>query len=219
MPEDTSYRVHSVSVVVTAEFHNPSILNRDFLVSNGIVPKDWEVVEAITTPPVSIVRYSNGIQWNVDQSRLTIDENCGAPFQNEYQVHRLAVAYLDTLPHVPYRSLGLNCVVSIKQDNPTQWLTQRFLRSGPWVEWEAKALNMVPKFTLNTHDAVCHLSFSAGQTTPPQGKPEAAVIATANLHHAGPLDVNGLKTAIAQWSRHQSLVISALDKLLKRPQA
>ena len=87
MPEDTPYRVHSVSVVVTAEFHNPSILNRDFLVSNGIVPKDWEVVEAITTPPVSIVRYSNGIQWNVDQSRLTVDENCGAPFQNEYLVH------------------------------------------------------------------------------------------------------------------------------------
>ena len=219
MPEDTPYRVHSVSVVVTAEFHNPSILNRDFLVSKGIVPKDWEVVEAITTPPVSIVRYGKGIQWTVDQSRLTVVENCGAPFRNEYLVHRLVVAYLEKLPHVPYRSLGLNYVVSIKQDDPTQWLTQRFLRSGPWIESEPKVLSMVPKFTLNAHDAVCYLSFSAGQTTPPQGKPEAAVIATANMHHAGPLDVNGLKTAIAQWHRHQSFVISALDKLLKRQQA
>ena len=30
--------VHSVSVVVTAEFHNPSILNSDFLESKEIVP-------------------------------------------------------------------------------------------------------------------------------------------------------------------------------------
>ncbi len=41
MPEDTSYWLHTVSVVVTAEFHNPSILNPDFLVSREIIPADW----------------------------------------------------------------------------------------------------------------------------------------------------------------------------------
>ena len=218
MPEDTPYRVHSVSVVVTAEFHNPSILNRDFLVLNGIVPKDWEVVEAITTPPVSIVRYSNGIQWNVDQSRLTIDENCGSPFQNEYLVHRLAVAYLETLPHVPYRSLGLNYVVSIRQDEPEQWLSQRFLRSGPWTEQEPKVLGMVPKFTLNAQGAACHISFSAGQNTPPQGESESSIIVSSNIHHAGPLNLEGLRSAIRDWPVKQDFFISALDSLLRQPQ-
>ena len=65
MPEDTSYWLHTVSVVVTAEFHNPSILNPDFLVSREIIPADWVVTEAVTTPPVSVVRYNNGIQWVV----------------------------------------------------------------------------------------------------------------------------------------------------------
>ena len=218
MPEDTPYRVHSVSVVVTAEFHNPSILNRDFLMSNGIVPKDWEVVEAITTPPVSIVRYSNGIQWNVDQSRLTVEENCGSPFQNEYLAHRLAVAYLETLPHVPYRSLGLNYVVSIKQDDPEHWLSQRFLRPGPWTEREPKVLGMVPKFTLDAHGAACHLSFSAGQNTPPQGEPESSVIVSGNIHHPGPLNLEGLRSAIRHWPEKQDFFISALDNLLRQPQ-
>ena len=214
MPEDTPYRVHSVSVVVTAEFHNPSILNRDFLVSKGIVPKDWEVVEAITTPPVSIVRYAKGVQWTVDQSRLTVVENCGAPFRNEYLVHRLVVAYLEKLPHVPYRSLGLNYVVSIKQDDPEQWLSHRFLRSGPWIESEPKVLSMVPKFTLNAHGAVCHLSFSAGQNTPNRGEPETAVIVSCNIHHAGPLNLEGLRSAIRHWPEKQDFFISALDNLL-----
>ena len=33
--------LHSMSVVVTAEHHNPSILNKDFLINSGIVPQDW----------------------------------------------------------------------------------------------------------------------------------------------------------------------------------
>lgn len=217
MPEDTLYRLHSVSVVVTAEFHNPSILNQDFLVSKGIVPEGWKVTEAITTPQISVVSYSNGIRWTVEQPKLTVVENCGPLFQNEYRVYGLVAAYLDKLPHTPHRSLGLNCVVSIKQDDPERWLTQRFLKPGPWIEGEPKVLGMVPKFTLDAGEAVCHLSFSAEQATPPQGEPETAVIVNSNMHHAGPLDAKGLQAAIDQWPSRQIFVTAALDKFLRRP--
>ena len=216
MPKDNLYRLHSVSVVVTAESHNPSILNPDFLVSQGIVPETWKVAEAITIPPVSVVSYRNGIRWTVEQPKLTVVENCGPFFQNEYRVYGLVAAYLEKLPHVPYRSLGLNCVVSIKQDDPEWWLTQRFLKSGLWIEGEPKVLRMVPKFTLDAGEAVCHLSFTGGQTTPSQGEPETAVIVKSNMHHAGPLDVNGLKTAINQWRSRQDFVTGALEKFLGR---
>ena len=83
---ETPYWLHSVSVVVTAEFHNPSILNPDFLTSNEIVPPDWTVTEAVTTPPVSMVRYDNAIQWIVDQSNLTVTEICESPFRDDYHV-------------------------------------------------------------------------------------------------------------------------------------
>ena len=218
MPQAPPYWLHSVSVVVTAEFHNPSILNPDFLVSKEIVPEDWEVSETITTPSVSIVSYNQGIQWTVDQSKLTVVENCESSFRNDYCVYALVNAYLAKLPHVPYRSLGLNCVVSINQSDPEQWLIQQFLQLGPWLEGEPKVLGMVPKFSLDAGDAVCNLSFSAGQSTPPQGEPETAVIASSNVHHAGPLDTNGLHMAIDRWPEKQDFVISALNKLLKQPQ-
>lgn len=218
MNEDTPFWLHSVSLVVTAEFHNPSILNPDFLVSNKIVPKDWEVADAITTPQVSVVRYRNGIEWTVEQSKLIVVEGRETPFQDNYRVHRLVTNYLQKLPYVPYRSLGLNCVVSVKQEAPAQWLTQRFLKAGPWIKRAPRVVGMMPKFTLNGHGAVCHLSFRPGKTTAQQGQPDDGVIVNANMHHAGPLNVNGLRQAIKQWPRHQSFVISALDKLLKRPQ-
>ena len=46
MSENPPISLHSVSVVVTAQFHNPSILNPDFLESREIVPADWTVADS-----------------------------------------------------------------------------------------------------------------------------------------------------------------------------
>ncbi len=218
--EETPYWLHSVSVVVTAEFHNPSILNPDFLTSREIAPSDWVVTEAVTTPPVSMVRYDNGIQWTVDQSNLTVTEICESLFRDDYRVHGLVTAYLSILPHVPYRSLGLNWVVSLKRENPAQWLIRRFLKSGAWLEGRPPIIGLEPRFVMEAEDAICHLSLNEGQVQNPNGEDqEGAVIANVNLHHGGPLDADGLNAAISRWRERQDFVISALDKLLRRMQA
>ena len=217
--QQTPYRLHSVSVVVTAEFHNPSILNPDFLVSREIVPSGWVVTEAVTTPPVSVVQYDNGIQWMVDQSNLTVTEICESPFKDNYHVYGLVSAYLAKLPHVPYRSLGLNCVASLKQDHPAKWLIERFLKLGTWFEGEPEIIGLEPSFVMDAGDAMCNLSLREGWVQNPNGEDqESAVIASVNVHHAVPLDADGLNEAIDQWSQRQCFVISALDKLLIQTQ-
>ena len=218
MSEDTPYRLHAVSVVVTAEFHNPSILNPDFLGSRGIVPEDWKATEAITTPPVSIVRYGDQVQWMVDQSKLTVTETCESTFRDHYLVYGLVKAYLAELPHVAYRSLGLNCVASMKQDDPEQWLTQRFLKPGAWLEGKPAIVGLKPNFAMDAGDAACNLTLSEGETQQVEDGPEKAIIVTANVHHDGPLDVDRLCVAIDRWPERQVFVISALDKLLRSRQ-
>lgn len=218
MPEDAPYLLHSVSVVVTAEYHNPSILTHDFLQSREIVPPEWEPAEAITTPPVSSVRYPQGIHWIVGQSNLTVTENCESPFRDDYLVYEIICKYLGHLPHVNYRDLGLNCVVSRKQNLPEEWLTERFLRPGTWSEYGQESPRMVPRFILNSGAVVCNLSFDAGAVTLSGGKSNPAVIVNVNMHHRGPLDVGDLRMAIGRWKERQEFVISALDKLLKRSQ-
>ena len=146
MPEKPVFWLHSVSVVITAQFHNPSILNQDFLVSQAIVPSNWEVAQAVTTPAVSIVGYRNGIQLIVDEGKLTIVEDCKSSFQDEYHAHKVVSAYLNKLLHVPYRSLGLNCRVSMKQENPKDWLMHHFLKPGNWSRGNPIVRSMVPKF-------------------------------------------------------------------------
>ncbi len=207
MADEPRVRLHSVSVVVTAEFHNPSILNPHFLVSHGIVPEDWTVTETLTTPPVSVVKYANGIAWTVDQSRLTVTENCGPVFGDSYRSHALVDAYLQRLPHVPYRALGLNCQVSMLASNPRRWLIARF--AVEWLQHNRMIRGMRPAFSLDADDAVCHISFVDAAR---DGVP--CVDAECNMHHEGPLDVDGLRAGIASWPKRQAFLVSILDTLL-----
>ena len=208
MADESSVRLHSVSVVVTAEYHNPSILNPDFLVSRGIVPADWSVAETLTTPPMSVVKYTNGIAWTVDQSRLTVTENCGPAFRDHYESHALVTTYLERLPHVPYRGLGLNCQVSTSQDDPERWLVERF--AVDWLRDDPQVRGMRPAFALNAEDAVCNISFAEGTRND-----SPCVAAECNLHHPGPLDVDGLRAAIARWPERQRFIVSTLGRLLE----
>ena len=101
--------------------------------SRGIVPEDWTLREAVAIPPLSLLRYDNGIQWIVDQSRLNVIEDCKGEFQDNYLVHDMVDKYLGIVTHAPYRSLGLNWVVSIEQERPSSWLLEKFLRKNLWV--------------------------------------------------------------------------------------
>ncbi len=210
MADESSIRLHNVSVVVTAEYHNPSILHPGFLVSREIVPKDWSVAEAVTTPSVSVVQYTNGITWTVNESRLTVTEACGPAFKEHYEVHGLAMAYLQLLPHVPYRGLGLNCQVSALRADPKRWLIDRFAVN--WLRDDAQVQGMKPTFELNARDAVCNITFvdAIREDNP-------CIVVDCNVHHLGPLEVEGLQAANKRWAERQQFIVSALEKLLENP--
>ncbi len=214
MSSESPFWLHSVSVVVTAEFHNPSILNHSFLVSEGIVPREWEFEDAIATPPFSVLRYSNGIQWIVEQSKLIVTEMPESSFQDKYLVHELASTYLEKLPHVPYRSLGLNCELSIGCENPQHWLKQQFLNPDIPFDVNLNTLSIVPKESLGTSEAQLHLTFNVRDVERGTADPKSSVVIDCNVHHEGPLDSSGLRTEIQQWPNAQGHIVSVLSKLL-----
>lgn len=209
MPEELCLRLESVSVVVTAEFHNPSILNPDFLVSRDIVPADWKVSETLTTPPVSVVKYDNGVEWAVDQSRLNVSEKVGPTFDGPFRVHTLAAKYLTKLPHVPYRGLGLNCQVSMKGFDPRTWLLKRFAPS--WLQLEPIVRGLSPRLVLDAGDAVCHCSL-----VDTLREDDRHVVADCSVHHKGLQDVESLCAAISRWPDRQAWIIEVLDRLMVR---
>ena len=217
MPDKSHYWLHSVSVVVTAEFHNPSILSPDFLKANRIVPENWEPGDVITTPQFSNLQFQNGIAWTVDQSKLTVVDTCESVFRTDYRAraYDLVASYLRVLPHVPYRSLGLNFVVTIRRDDPLNWLTERYLRDDFRLLRLPNRLTMVPRFTIPVDDGIlCSLSLEAGTSQLDGSHSQPAVIANCNVHHEGIRDTDLICQAINQWPKRQEFVTVILNQLL-----
>lgn len=211
MTDESDVWLHSASVVILAESHNPSILNKDFLVMHSIVPEEWSVVETVVTPMLSVVRYANGTRLQVDGQRLEIAEECDLPFRKYVndRLYNLAVSYVETLPHVPYRGLGINYTVSIIRQDPLQWITKRFLKFYPWNE----EFYMTPRFSVNMREATLNLGIHSKKLLR-EGNSERSVVVDCNIHYSEQFDAVSLRGKIHGWSNEKERIADALDRIL-----
>ena len=210
MTDENMFTLRSLSVVILGEYHNPSIINPDFVVSNNIIPKSWKIVETITTPGLSVLRYANGIQVIVDPSRLTILEERNEQFleHNSSDIHSVAAKYVNKLPHIPYRSLGLNCLVSMTRDDSKRWLTERFLKSYPW----ASKIYMMPKFIIDKKEKTLNLNFTYRHTSPDEN---SEIVIDCNTHYSGSFTSELLCEKINEWPACQNDVKTMLTTFLQ----
>ncbi len=197
-----NFELVQFSVVVLGKVHNPSILNPDFLAIQEIVPKGWEwEIEGspITTPPMAVVRYTNGVSITVDPNRLQLSDLQAGDNPLESKIVEMARRYIETLKHIRYSAVGLNFHGVLGIPDPESYLKNRFLKAGPWDApvrpLEAAGFRLVyllPEgrlvFSIDSGEASVGQAFSLpinqqpGEAAP-QGKDrEHAIIVSANFH-------------------------------------
>lgn len=105
-------KLRKASIVILAQAHNPSIISPDWVRKVLLIKESPS--NFVHTPPFSLFD-SASFLVSVDTNRLELvtkvldDEHistCG----------QAASAYLRTLPHIPYRSLGLNYIWEYSSD-------------------------------------------------------------------------------------------------------
>ncbi|QMU55836.1 MAG: hypothetical protein GKS04_01350 [Candidatus Mycalebacterium zealandia] len=139
MPEiPFKIKLSSVSVVILAKDHNPTIVNPDFLKNHDIVGSDWEIADnqpSLTTPVNSIVSFKNGVQWDVNPERCTIKERVEGDFKDSYLIQNCTKKFVEVLLHVPYHAIGINWHIFFEFKNQEvvfTWFKRRFLKEGKW---------------------------------------------------------------------------------------
>lgn len=121
----------NTSVVVLAKHHNPTILHPSFLSSEGIVPSDWELADQpVSTPVFAMVKYKNGIVFNVEQNRFQVRQDEPKDDAGESELPSLAYKYVQKLPHVKYEAVGINFKGFIECADPETLVMDRFLKLG-----------------------------------------------------------------------------------------
>lgn len=208
-----TWYLHWVNVVILAEFHNPSILNPDFLKGNGIVPQEWEPVEVLTTPAFSSIKFSNNVVVFVDRERLDVRIECDGEFLETYKIHDLAANYVNILPHVRYTTMGLNWQISTKTEEPEKFILERFLKSEAWKESGLTLLKSAVNLSFEVEGAVCMLYFAPGQSKMGD-KEHPAVIMNINFHYKGPFKAEEINNILQQWKARENYLLGILPKLL-----
>lgn len=181
-------KILNESVVIIAEDHNPSILHPFFLSDQSIVPKEWAYApDLICSPPFSIVRYTNGITFTVENKKFQVMKSPPTPRLKDSEVPECASKYINVLPHVRYTAVGMNFGAILENPDPSTFLVQQFLNKGPWNSGEqlVKGLSLVLVYSAD--GGILNLSCSPVNTLSDSSHTTVTgIIVNANYHFVLP---------------------------------
>ena len=203
----SEFKVESVSVVLVARHHNPSIINPDFLKQNGIINEAWEPASApIATAPMAQINFKN-VQWLVDIDRCLIQENVDGEFQESYSIHECAKKYASVLRYIPYIAIGLNWQLSVAMSDAPNWFRQQFLKPG---EWHNKLQPAIFSFRLHVDKrTICTLSMNIA---------EAAILIDYNFHvdlGNSSDKVNTISDIVDNWKNYQTFTQKTIKEYFR----
>ncbi len=215
-------RLLNFSIVVVGHSHNPSILNPDFMARTGIVPSDWgwDLDEPVfSTPPLSQVRYKNGITIVCEPSKLRITESAEPADPATSRIQEIAIGYVKALPHVPYSAVGVNFTAALEKGDPTRFLIQAFLQSGPWNTEAHHLSGLGLRLVYPLNGGHLTISLDAGEIGEgSQQNRKSVVVMDANFHHDCASEdrvteiVGHLKRSLEFWNEYQRVVSDIMGK-------
>jgi len=201
----------SSAVVVVAKAHNPSVLHPAFLKLQKIVSEQWELLgQPLSTPAISIVKYSNGISFVAENTKLVIREDSQNP---THIVQELATKYVESLPHVHYTAVGINFDGFIECEAPDQWLRNRFLKEGPGNNDELKPTDLSFKFVYPIDNGILNLSCDSGIVRTKDGEAQCLLVG-GNYHiPVSEITVSHAVNAIASYQNRLAHFASTTDTI------
>lgn len=179
--------INEVSLVVVATNHNPTILNPDFLRYNNIVPLDWELGQPpICVEPMAQVSFKNGVKITAQFEKVIFAESVKNKKFEKLEIASVAYKYIHTLPHVDYRSVGINPTGHVVFDDPhtvQQYLVEKFFLPGPWLEIGNAPVKASIKFVYSLDGSLCNLTIDAARLQVSDGNAIPILLIGANFHH------------------------------------
>jgi len=210
-------KLASSSVVVISEGNNPRILNPDFLQRNEIVPDTWKPVNVIVTPPFASVQFENSLSITVENAKLQFAQTSSS-VNWQTELPRIAIKYLEVLPHVAYKAVGLN--FAWKADTPVgqeaeDRLIAAMLRDGDWTKFGAGITGTIIELQYKKSQPFLALRIGVRLVQMPDGTSTLqSYIITTNFHHdfAAKQDAER-KEFISQLAKRQSESLELIKRL------
>ena len=152
---------HASVVLVSPSPIDPQSIRSEALTSAQIVPPGWALGNQVNSPVFALTQYKNGVSIQTQGNHCVFQEAIAGPLRPEYEIHGLARRYVEATKLVPYNALGINWLLHIAVDNPTEWLRDQMGGGGNFPGFSPTSLQMAKPMA----GAVCNLVFRGQQET------------------------------------------------------
>lgn len=210
-------KLASLSVVVISDGNNPRILNPDFLQRNQIVPDTWKPANVIVTSPFATVQFENSLSIHVENTKLQFLATA-ADVDWQTELPRIAIKYLEVLPHVAYKAVGLN--FAWNSDTPVgqeaeDRLIAAMLRDGDWLKFGAGITGTLIELQYRKSQPFLALKIGVRLTVNPDGTEvlESYTISTNFHHDFEPKQEAERKDFITQLAKRQNESLELIKRL------
>ena len=198
-----------LSVVFVANSNNPSIINPDFLRYNKIVDDSYEIQDSpISTPAFSQVAFKNGIEVASTPDRVIFRQS-GSLDKETVVSPEVAKRYLECIPHVHYRAIGINPkgFQSATGEEPPP-VSEMLRNNGAWTSFEDVTPEVQLKAIYHYSQRNISLDIARADVTE-NGKKTSGTLYQANIHR------ELTETDSESRNKHLASLLDAWDSDLK----
>lgn len=106
-----------LTIVLSVNDYNPTLLNPDFLRASGIIPSDWQLAEPpIIKSEMAQVKFINRISFLMQSKTIVFSEILESKALEDAIIPALIHKYVETTPHVDYQVVEINPTSFLKFD-------------------------------------------------------------------------------------------------------
>ena len=171
-----------IAFVIVGENHNPSILNPDFLLHNGIVSEELsafaELASSISTPAFSQVAYKSGLQVISEPNKISFTEDVSQ--EADIASPGMAMRYLEVVHLVHYTAVGVNLTAYL--DGGERVLSPTgLLKDAPWLQFESASPEAEVKLVYKLGGRIVNLTIKTENASAPDGM-KKVIVFHGNFH-------------------------------------
>ena len=173
-----------LSVVLVADGIDPSSINQDMLRHAEIVPSDLEIKEPpFSTPAHSQIIYENNVAVVAEPRRLWVDQQ-GEPLnRNECIAPDIVKCFLEKMPHLGYRSVGINLKSFMLLEGDTSSSMLNVLRErGEWLSFKDMLPEIGLKIVYRYEGRAINMEVSLAKREEESGHSSSGLFFHANIH-------------------------------------
>ena len=173
-----------LSVVLVATSNNPSIVNPDFLVHNDIIDKNRPLQgDAVATSVFSQVTYEGGLTVRADPERVVFAQSVPGTPLIDSTCPEMAERYARTVPHVPYRAVGINPKLYIGSGDAGSTRVSNVLdERGAWLSFKDSAPEIQLKAIYPFSSRKIIMDVLGAARRHPNGEQTQGLLFQANVH-------------------------------------